>query len=204
LNKLRTVSTSDIFVVINGGPPATNDPNNAELARESKSRTSKQILNGDIPPGLRAVGLVHPTHPNEAFSTVVGRGFCLNSQPDIVDEHLTIGLRPGEIHMRQVLSVATACVARGVEGDGAVYLHQHQQTYLMKGGGQPVEEQVRTLARDSGRILDIQATLKQNRTSMGRPEKDSLNEESLELGARVQKTTAEACEILKTNLRKIG
>lgn len=204
MNRLRVVTTSDIFLVINGGPPPTNDPNNAELARESKSQTSKQILNGDIPAGLRVIGLEHPTHPKEAFSTVVGQGFCLNSQPDIVDYNLTIGLRPGEIHMRQVLSVATACVARGVEGDGAVYLHQHHQTYLLKDGGQPVVEQVRTLARDSGRILDIQETLQQNRTSLGRPEKDRLNKEALELGARVQQTTAEACAILKTNLRKIG
>lgn len=202
--KHDSIAAGEILTVIQGMHPTQGDQHQIELNRGREGQLMRRIVDGDIPPSLVAAGLVEARHPKHAFVRDVGENVELHAQPDLVSEGMTISLENGSIHMRMMLKVAMASVARGVGGDVAVHLLYHDQTYMVRGGGRLVVGQVEEITRDAFTINANQKAINKKIGGLPSREKESLKIATATLGAKLHNTVDNACQILRGSMVKFG
>lgn len=200
----KSIAAGEILNVINGIHPTQGDQHVIDQNRWREGQLMKQIVKGDIPQSLLAVGLVDARHPKHAFIRDVGGDVELHAHPDLESKDMIVTLETGRIQMRQVLKATMASVARGSGGDVAVHLFFHDQTYYVRGGGEMIISEVESITLDAFTIYENQQAINKKIGGLGVNEKYNLKKQTAEIGARLHNTVENACRILHGNMMKFG
>lgn len=158
--KGKTITPSEIFYVVNGGPPVIIDRDAIKRGIEAHQRITNGVVQGRIPRGLQEIGIAtEPMVREKRVSSVIGpNGLCLNAQCDLISQSAVIELKPGrEILGRYLLQAAIGVVASEEERDAIVYLYYCDKAFFIRRG--QIEEcrsKIIDIAREARIILDNQ------------------------------------------------